>query len=164
MEEGGDSYGFAFGDLDADGLPDVGVANLGRRNSYYHNDGPQWVNLESAMHGSKGKTTLNGSGTLEPDTLVGATVELGPSSGVALVIVGFNAVFQPFKGGVLVPDPLPPSRIIVMPLDAFGKGAVQGRMPLSFPSGFSLIVQAWLPDPAASFGWSASNALSMTTP
>jgi hypothetical protein len=164
VSDGGDSYGFAFGNLDLDPRPDVGVANLGRRNTYYRNDGPQWQNLGNQTEGMLGRPTLNGSGTLLPDSLVGVKVDRGPESGLALVIVGFSAVFQPFKGGVLVPDPLPPSRIVLLPLDIFGRGEVSGRMPLAFPSGLSLIIQAWMPDPIAILGWSASNALSMITP
>jgi hypothetical protein len=162
--DGGDSYGFAFGDLDGDSLPDVGVANLGRKNAYYRNDGPQWVNEGSALNGSQGKPTLNGAGTLMPLTLVSMMVELGPSDSQAFLVVGFSAVFQPFKGGVMVPDLLAPSRIFPVSLNHLGRGEAAGRFPDAFPSGLTLFAQAWMPDGAAVAGWSSSNALSMTTP
>ena len=62
---------------------------------------------------------------------------------------------------MLVPNPL-----VLLPLatDASGELTLPFTLPAGLPSGTSLYFQAWIADPGASFGLSASNGLQGLTP
>jgi hypothetical protein len=167
----GDTYGFAFGDLDGDLEIDIAVANFGSVNRVYRNLGRQWEFLESDpgtaadthILGSNGRPYLNGFGTLETGTPVSLGITDGPSAGSANIYLGLSTIFAPFKGGVFVPAP--DFAILGFPLDLSGSGTLPGLMP-PLPSGVTFFAQAWMADPAAFTGQgaTATNGVSMTTP
>ncbi|MHC4844571.1 MAG: FG-GAP repeat domain-containing protein [Planctomycetota bacterium] len=167
----GDTYGFAFGDLDGDSLVDIAEANFGSVNRIYRNLGRQWdaINSDPGMtqdtwiRGSNGRPILGGSGTLEGGTPVSLGITDGPSSGFANIYVGLSTSFAPFKGGIFVPAP--DFAIAGFPLDLGGDGTLPGVMP-GLPPGLTFFTQAWMPDPAAvtGLGATATNGLSLTTP
>jgi hypothetical protein len=167
----GDTYGFAFGDLDGDSLVDIAVANFGSVNTVYRNLGRQWDAINSNpgltqdtwILGSNGRPILGGSGTLEGGTPVSIGITDGPSAGFANVYVGLGTIFAPFKGGVFVPSP--DFAINGFPLDLSGDGTLPGVMP-ALPPGLTFFTQAWMADPLATtgLGATATNGLSLTTP
>jgi hypothetical protein len=167
----GDSYAFAFGDLDGDQLADIAVANFGSVNMIYRNLGRQWDKLDAdpittdmtSILGLNGRPALGGAGTLEGGTPILITIDDGPVFGFANLYIGLSTIFAPFKGGVFVPAP--DLAILALPLDGHGKATLSGGMP-SLPGGLSFFTQAWMADPTAStgLGVTATNGLSMTTP
>ena len=79
----------------------------------------------------------------------------------AFHIVGVSTLYAPLKGGVLVPKL---DFINALPhTNAEGELALTGHW-ISFPSGFTLYFQFWLPDPEGPVGFAASNAISATMP
>jgi hypothetical protein len=159
--ETGNSYGFAFGDLDGDGDHEVVVANQGEANRFYDNDGPQWIDLANHLVGVGGIPTLGGTGTLEPSSWVILDIDQGPPAGMSVLFVGFGTLYAPFMGGVMVPAPV--MQLGGLPLNGTGSLTLFGIMP-NLPSGFAFILQAWMPDATAVAGASATNALKLIVP
>ena len=87
-----------------------------------------------------------------------------PGGSTAWLILGFADLSAPFKGGVLVPDPSPPSLILPLPTD--GLGGVDLTFPWfdGAPAGLGTWWQAWIPDASGPFGYVATNAVLGTTP
>lgn len=115
-----------------------------------------WTDLGHGKPGAPGTPVLDGSGPLTANSsnrvdLLGAL----PFSPATLVF-GLQELGAPFKGGVLVPNPL-----VLLPLftDATGKLALLFTIPAGVPPGASFYFQAWISDPAATTGLSASNGL-----
>ena len=92
---------------------------------------------------------------------ISLTLEDGPPTGTAYVIAGTVALGIPFLGGKLVPFP---DAVVAFPLDAAGGLVVGTSFPPGLPSGASLFWQAWMPDPAAFYGYAATNALRSRAP
>ena len=120
-----------------------------------------WTDLGQGKPGSAGTPALDGSGPLS--ALSSNHLDLTsahPSSPVTLV-AGLQQLGVPFKGGVLVPNPL-----VLLPLvtDATGKVTLPFTIPAGVPAGSSLYFQAWISDPGASAGLAASNGLQGVTP
>jgi hypothetical protein len=121
-----------------------------------------WKDLGLGLAGVNGAPVLAGTGTLlagEPLTL--ALGNAKPSSSAAL-IVGFDQLNAPFKGGTLVPT----VNLLIagLPVDGAGSLLLPANWPAGLPSDFSLYFQAWVADAAGPHGFSASNGLSATTP
>jgi hypothetical protein len=76
-------------------------------------------------------------------------------------VVGLQQLGAPFKGGVLVPSPL---ALLSLATDPSGAMTLPFTMPAGAPSGTSFYFQAWISDPGASAGLSASNGLQGITP
>ncbi len=67
-------------------------------------------------------------------------------------------------GGLLVPSPVPPGGQFTLFTQASGGFTLPGPWPAGVPAGVTLYFQAWVVDPPAIAGVSASNGLSATTP
>jgi len=120
-----------------------------------------WDDLGHALAGSAGLPRLTGDGTLiagEPTTLAWSGAQ-GPTVGV--LVIGASQLNVPFKQGVLVPAL---DWLINLPVNASGSGSLTAPWPAGAPSGLSVTVQLWLPDPGAPAGLAASNAVSEVTP
>ena len=76
-------------------------------------------------------------------------------------VLGLSPLLAPFKGGVLVPDA--DLLILAPPTDAQGALTLAGAWP-AVPSGLSLWLQAWLPDPVAAEGWAGSEGVRIVVP
>jgi hypothetical protein len=161
LGETGESYGFAFGDLDGDSHPEVVVANLGEKNKFYVNDGPQWHDLENPLTGVGGLPTMGGWGSLEAGTWMIVDIDNGPPSGFGILFVGFDTLYAPFLGGVMVPAPV--MQIGGLPLDGTGSLTLFGIIP-NLPSRFAFVLQTWMPDTSMPSGASATNALQLIVP
>jgi len=120
-----------------------------------------WTDLGQGKPGATGTPALDGSGPLS--ALSSNLVELsgGLPSSPATLVFGLQQLDAPFKGGVLVPGPLV---LLPLPTDASGKLSLPFTMPAGVPPGTSFYFQAWVSDPAASVGLSASNGLQGVTP
>ncbi len=119
-----------------------------------------WQDLGEPLVGSAGLPRLFGTGSLvaaEPFEL--SLRDAAPSSPVTLLI-GFQTLFAPLKGGVLVPDPV--KFIFGLTTDGAGDVAVSGAWPAGL-EGIDVALQWWLADPEGVQGFAASNALSAET-
>jgi hypothetical protein len=119
-----------------------------------------WANFGHALAGSMGTPTLTGSGLLAGGELVKLKLQNVPASVPAALVIGFDTLLAPFKGGVLVPDP---SVILALHTGASGLN-LSATWPNGLPSGFDAYFQFWISDPAGPAGFSASNGIRATTP
>ncbi len=122
----------------------------------------QWSDLGQALAGAAGLPHLVGIGTLVEGTDVTMMVSKLLANDVATLIVGVSTIHAPFKGGVLVPavDVLVPG----LPTASNGVMTLLATWPSGIPSGVTFFEQCWQKDPAGVAGFSASNAVSGTTP
>lgn len=115
-----------------------------------------WSDLGFSKPGAFGHPKLVGSGSLA--ALSSNRIDLtsvAPSS-VAILFAGATTLQAPLLGGMFVPNPQ-----IALPLvtNTAGELTVPFSLPFSLPVANSLYFQYWIPDPAASYGVSASNAV-----
>jgi probable HAF family extracellular repeat protein len=124
-----------------------------------------WTHLGFGLDGSFGQPLLNGQGALTPGATVSLTLSNALASAPMVLVVGLDAIHLPLKGGVLVPSFAPPQGLL-LPLVTNASGGLQlaSTWTAAIPSGSVLYAQAWLPDPAGSAGFAASNAVSVTSP
>lgn len=118
--------------------------------------------LGHSLPGSWGAPGLTGSGTLQPGTTTTLTVAHGNPNSIALLAIGAGAVNLPTYGGVFVPSP--ELLIAGLPIDANGALSLSAPWPANVPPGVSLFFQVWMPDLEGPLGYSATNALKLTTP
>lgn len=111
---------------------------------------------EGGLPGTLGTPSLTASGTLVPNELTCVTVQDALPSSQAYVVVGFTPAGAPTLGGTLVPSP----DVIVgpLPVDASGAVSFDFRWP-DLPPCTRSWWQAWVVDPGALQGFSASGAL-----
>lgn len=125
--------------------------------------GLPWADVQQGLAGGALlPPELAGEGTLVPGTPAAlALAEAAPGAG-AWLVVGASQLGAPFKGGTLVPA----AQLLLGPLVTDGEGGLTlgGPWPAGLPSGASLWLQAWVPDPAGPAGWAASNGLRATAP
>jgi hypothetical protein len=105
-----------------------------------------------------------GTGSLVEDEPVEYQLSGALEAATTWIVVGFSLLNAPFEGGTLVPDLNPPGFAIPLFTNGAGDLTVGGIWPTGVPSDFTIYVQFWIEDPAAIFGWSASNAVAGTTP
>ena len=120
-----------------------------------------WTDLGQGKAGSVGTPLLDGSGPLSPGSANVLTLAGGQPSSAATLVVGLQRIDAPFKGGVLVPSPL---LLLTLATNGAGGFSLPFSMPAGLPSGASFYLQAWISDPGATAGLSASNGLQGTTP
>lgn len=119
-------------------------------------------NLGGSLPGTYGAPGLKGSGTLSAGSATTLTIAHGNPNGLAALVIGTQVWNAPFLGGTFVPTP--DLVLAGLPLDANGGIALTAPWPANVPSGVQLVFQAWMPDTAAPFGASATNALLVSTP
>jgi len=120
-----------------------------------------WKNLGHALAGQSGKPALEGTGSLQPDTLAEVVLTGANPTAPAWLVVSPTAVNLPFKGGTLVPSP---TAVLPLPVDAAGQITLALAVPASLPSGSIFFMQYWITDLVGPDGFSASNALMATLP
>jgi hypothetical protein len=115
-----------------------------------------WTDIGFAKPGVTGAPHLAGAGPLTANSSNSILLSNANPNAAALQVIGFVAVNTPFMGGILVPEP-----VILIPLTTTATGAAswQVTLPAGVPAGLPVRLQHWIQDPAASFGWSASNGL-----
>jgi hypothetical protein len=117
-----------------------------------------WVELGFALAGS-GTPSLRGTGTLAPATPLELTVACGLAATSGVLFVGFSELYAPFKGGVVVPDPVFSPGLT---LDANGRRVLPLNWPAGVPAGTEVVLQAWFLDASGPLGLSATNGLRAT--
>lgn len=158
-----------LGDLNGDGDPEVAVGATGDDDGgedagalWIIDVAGKWVDAGSALAGTEGEPTLTGSGKLEAGFPVAFEVTGALPFGTAALVVGFDAIEAPFKGGTLVPD----TDLIVpgLPLDGVGGITIGANWPAGFLPDTTIHAQFWVTDAAGPQGFAATNAIAGTTP
>ena len=121
-----------------------------------------WLDLGEALAGSNGLPLLSGLGSLAANDPVSLVLTNALADTSAGLVIGVDALNAPFKGGVLVPDPL--LILAGLPTGPTGELSIDATWPDGIPSGFTSYYQIWIADPDGPKGFAASNALSATTP
>jgi hypothetical protein len=115
-----------------------------------------WSDQGFAKPGALGAPHLAGTGPLSANTPV--TLELTNTipNAPTFLVLGQNAVNLPFMGGILVPNP---TILVALQTSASGRLTLNATWPAGIPAGTTLCTQMWIQDPAATFGFAASNGL-----
>lgn len=121
-----------------------------------------WADLGHALAGTLGEPHLAGTGNLCPGAPGSLVLTNGRPGGTAFLVLGFNGVWLPFHGGLLIPDV--DFLFVALPIDGAGCSTLPFTFPNGVPAGLQFWFQDWIPDPAAVAGFSASNALLATVP
>ena len=121
----------------------------------------QWNNLGGSLAGQFGVPNLTQAGVQCQGNPLQLMLQTGQGSTLVAMIVGFAQANLPFKGGTLVPFP---HLIFTLTTGGGGTLTLTGLWPAGVPSGFTTIFQAWVHDPGAPAGLSASDALMGTAP
>jgi len=121
-----------------------------------------WLDLGGAIRGSAGVPMLTGSGTPVVGCPLGLSLSNAMADTSAFLVMGFEDISKPFKGGTLVPSP----DLLVEGLTTDGDGGIDmtGVLSDDLAAGTALYFQAWILDPAGPSGFSASNGLSIAAP
>ncbi len=119
-----------------------------------------WTNRGGSVAGDAGRPLLWGDGELVANSPVTFAVSQGPASTLSLMIIGFDLLDAPFKGGSLIPMP---DLLFPMPLDSNGELQIDALWPTDLPSGSDIYWQFWIPDASAPNGKAATNGLQTTT-
>ncbi|HEX5010740.1 MAG TPA: integrin alpha [Planctomycetota bacterium] len=169
----GDQTGAAVagaGDLDGNGLPDVIVGSPGSdgpaqnagKVTFYSAIHVIWADLGGGIAGSSGTPTLEGKSLLVANGLFRLLVDGAKPNAPATLVVGFAELGAAFKGGLLWPQP----EVLLPGLIVGGGGSlvISATWPAGVPSGFELLLQAWIVDASAVQGLAATNGLRGLTP
>lgn len=123
---------------------------------------PAWHYLGHGLEGTHGQPYLLGTDDLVGGQEFGLELEGALANTSAQLVIGFDKVNAPFKGGVLVPSP----DVILRDLstDAMGNLTLSRPWPVDVPTGTEVYFQFWVSDPAGPAGFAASNAIVGTAP
>ena len=118
-----------------------------------------WLVLGGGLPGAVDTPNLAGTGALKPGSPARLSVRGAAPLAPASLIAGLSAGNLAFKGGTMVPFP---AFILSLATNA------QGSLDLPFtwvnaPAGIPIWIQFWIKDVGAASGFSATNALRMTT-
>jgi len=120
-----------------------------------------WEVFGPGKAGSFGVPQLVGTGPLTTGSNGSIDLTNAQPSAQVVLVVGLSAILAPFKGGTFVPNP---DLLVVLATDASGAMSLPFTWPGGVPAGTSFYLQAWIEDPGASFGLSASNGLHAVVP
>ena len=122
---------------------------------------PAWSDLGHGLAGAGGVPVLVGSGSLAGGSQCTLALNLARPSAPLWLVAGLTQIDAPFKGGVLVPDPL---IVVGTSTNVSGAFSLLFGIPVGVPAGTDLVMQGWIADPIAVKGLAASNAVKGTTP
>jgi len=120
-----------------------------------------WNWLGNALAGVNEEPLAIPTGTLAGSTPWSLSLTGAAPNTTAFLVFGLSTVNAPFRGGILVPWT---QFIFALPTNGSGELGVGGTMVPTPPSGTTFYIQYWIIDAAGPAGFSASNALSGTTP
>jgi hypothetical protein len=121
-----------------------------------------WTNLGSSLPGVSGAPLLEGSGSMEDGSQNVLDLSNAAPSAVAILFAAPSSLPTPFKGGIVLPDPIYPPTYGMT--DAAGKIRFRFILPAGLPSGSQAWLQWGIKDAAAVKGVSLSNAVMGVTP
>jgi len=169
----GDELGAAVagaGDLDGDGQPDAVIgapdSDLPASNAgavlFFTGIHALWSDLGGGIAGALGTPTLKGKSLLAAAGPLTLSVGNAAPGAPLTLVLGFTELGAPYKGGVLWPQP----DVLLggLAANAAGNLSLVGTWPAGVPSGFTLLLQAWIKDGAAAQGFAATNGLRALTP
>jgi hypothetical protein len=121
-----------------------------------------WTWLGHALPGVHGAPDLVAGGTLAGGSPVSFVLDDARELAVTALTFSLVQINLPFKGGTLVPAP----DIVIAGLLTSAEGGLSlgGVWPGGIPSGTPVVYQAWFVDPAATQGFSGTNAIIGTVP
>ncbi len=160
-----------LGDLDGDGRADLAAGALGEENGGLPGSGSlrilflnasPWSPAGEGLAGAFGVPLLEASGMLAGGDPVVFTLNSAKPFAVGTLVVGLSELSAPFKGGSLFP--FPDFLITPIVVGPFGTVEVGSLWPIGVPPGLTTHYQYWISDTAGPVGFSASNAISGTTP
>ena len=121
-------------------------------------------NLSNSLPGVNGHPVLIAKGTLEPNSPLEVDLYKAAPSAMGFLAFGFDTLYAPVYGGVFVPDIFSVGgRLLPTSTDATGGQSLSASWPIGVPADLEFSAQYWIVDPAAPFGYSASNAITQTT-
>ncbi len=146
----------------------VGPAPVVDMGAYEFGSGPEtqvWsVDLGNGLAGTYGIPSLSGEGRLCGGESMSVILTGALESSTAWLCVGVAQLNSAFKGGVLVPDINPPGFFTPLPTNGSGNLTIPAIWPFGIPSALTFYFQYWVQDAVAPVSFSASNAISGTTP
>ena len=104
--------------------------------------------------------TLTGSGSLAAGAGFSLAFAGLPPFTSGMLFIGLSQLNAPFKGGILVPQPV----LQLMLPTLSGSLTLNQAMPAGLPPGTSIFLHFWAPDAGAPVGVGATNALKLVTP
>jgi hypothetical protein len=125
-------------------------------NGTIHYTKAAWTDLGNGLGGTSGIPILTGNGSLLPNQPLNLNLFSARNNSLSLLIVGYNTLYIPWKGGTLVPSI---NSTFTLPTGSLGWVFLAGDWPGNIPQGTEVFFQCWTIDPAAPQGMSASNAL-----
>jgi hypothetical protein len=155
---------FAAGDLDGDLRPDLVASSYAALMTVHLNlaESFAWTNLGGALAGGYGVPVLGGQGELLAGGPVSLRLDQVPAGAPVALVAGLSLLAQPFKGGVLLPQP--DFVLLGLAADADGFLELGGAWPDGLPASLAVNFQEWVTDPTGPHGLTASNGLTATAP
>jgi hypothetical protein len=153
----------AVGDVDGDGPPDFAHPTAQATTLVRSGHKLLVPDLGNALAGTFGPPSLVVESSLHRKTPFVLSISGAAHSTPVLLVLGGRQALLPFKGGVLVPSP---DLVLASGLvtDASGAMTVQATITWVLPTGTTIYLQAWLPDPGGPNGFAATNAVVMVAP
>jgi hypothetical protein len=174
--DNGDLFGEALanlGDLDGDGVPELAVGangddeggqDRGAVHVLFLNGAKTaaWSALHPGLAGVLGAPTLVVESSLQPSSDGELRITDGAANANTLLAIGRKGLGEPFKGGLLYPDPI--HVVNGLALDGQGALSLPFLWPAGMVSGTDIWAQAWIVDSAGPFGLAATNGVVGVTP
>lgn len=114
-----------------------------------------WTDIGFSLAGTNGAPQLSGS-VISSTGVLAIELEQARPFAFAWFVVGAAQLDAPFKGGVLVPQPLFSVPFVTGPQ---GDVTFNGLWPPGIGVGIEVIAQSWILDPQGPKGFSSSNAI-----
>lgn len=125
----------------------------------------RWAKMGFSSAGASGAPQLDGSGPLTGGQPIQLHVSNARPMAPGLMGIGYNPLYFPFAGGVVVPDFVSPGFIRPFVTDAAGQSTATFMVPAGLSPGFQAYFQGWILDPTGPTGLaSATNGVQATTP
>jgi hypothetical protein len=169
--QAGDNFGLGLslaGDLDGNGAPDLvigapkGGDPVGGGAAWtLRLPVSAWSSQSAGLAGTHGVPLIAVLGPLVPGTPLRFELNEARRYAPCWLFLGLTELLAPFKGGVLVPNPV---MVVPQSTDGFGFKSFGGTWPAGVPTGSTLYAQWWVMDQNAIQGLSATAAAKGVVP
>ena len=149
--ESSDSFGRGVcpaGDQDGNGAVDLVAGAPGASDAVWtvHLERGAWSAQGTGVPGTHGVPLIATLGPLAPGTPLRFELNEARRYAPCFLFLGITELLAPFKGGVLVPNPV---MVVPQTSDGFGFKSFGGTWPPGVPAGSTLYAQWWVMDPNA---------------